>query len=146
VVIEFERQVDYNARGSGNELQRRETTEITCDVDLDHGCSLRLASDEPEGDRVWRILEFSIDYRPFDLREAATSWRARSYATCATRSRSGSLPRVPGAAAGKPPARRDAGRRPHMHSRAHRIPCPFHAGSMPTPPSLLVALNLRLQS
>jgi hypothetical protein len=76
VVIEFERQVDYNARGSGNELQRRETTEITCDVDLDHGCSLRLASDEPEGDRVWRILEFSIDYRPFDLREAATSWRS----------------------------------------------------------------------
>jgi hypothetical protein len=61
--IEFERESHWQTRAR--------TTEITCDVDLDHGCSIRLASDEPTGEREWRILEFSVDYTTFDVTTSA---------------------------------------------------------------------------
>lgn len=57
-------------------FERFDGSEVACHVMLDHGCSIRLVSDEPEGDREWRILEFEVGYVTYDMRASAHTRRS----------------------------------------------------------------------
>lgn len=54
---------------------RERTTEVTCDIWLDEDLTLRLASDDVEGQREWKIIELLIGSEQFDVRASAFSRR-----------------------------------------------------------------------
>lgn len=66
--VEFEREYD---------LDGEPTTELTADVYLDDGgVTLRLGSDDVEGDREWTIVDLQIGVATYDVREAVFSQHA----------------------------------------------------------------------